>query len=210
LLVTHEDDTPDKLKGFKSSTRYGQLLGLIMGAEDEYRDVDKTDDFGPIDYDFKGAAAYIKSTGKSSRDATVWQGTSWVFRGVATIMRRQGTSEARLLRDARLRIVPVMFLGANGEVQDKGSSRGQAAVASTPNSTAPISAEAVADTLPPGTDPALVENLVRLLGVSSSHTEFMRNAVGLEGVKGDNDVTARVMDEADGPWSVKAGSKAGS
>ena len=193
--VTHEDDTEAKPRKFRGDSRLGQILSLIRGAKDEYKDVAhySLDNTQP-DYDMSPAMKWVRETGfKDTRYARGWEGSTWRFAGVATDVGGD--------REPRLKSYPVAFLGA-GEVNGDNGGSGSG-VAHTPSSTEPVDRAALSNTLPADTSADVVENLARVLDAASSHTEFLRNAVALPGVKGNDALTQAIMDEANGPWGLK-------
>jgi hypothetical protein len=191
-VVTHEDDSETKPRKFRGDSRLGQILALIRGDKGEYKDVDhySMDNTHP-DYDMTPALKWVRDTGfKNTRNARGWEGSVWRFAGVAT---KTGNSD----REPRVKSYPVAFLGSGD------TNGGESAVAHTPSSTEPVDRAALSKTLPSDTPADVVEELARLVEAASSHTEFMRNAVALPGVKGKDDLTKAIMDEQGGPWSRK-------
>jgi hypothetical protein len=94
----------------------------------------------------------------------------------------------------------VAYLGYD---PDAAAEAGSGAPGAAGEDQVPIDAGDVANTLPAHTEPGLVDDLAKLVSVSASHTEFMRNALQIEKVKGDDELKKKVMDAEEGPWSVK-------
>lgn len=193
--LVHEDDTAEKKRGFKPTSRYGQFLGLCFGREDEYKDIDKTDNVSkPVEYDMSSAAKFVRNEVGNPRDAEKWIGSQWRFRGLGTQMRNVR------LRDVRIRPYPVAYLGTNGENGGGGSEGVQE---SGQESVGSLDPAVVAQLLPANTTPETVETLTKLIEVSNSHTAFLRQALVIPEVRSNDDLSKAISDEAGGPWKVK-------
>lgn len=168
---------------------YGRMLSLVSGRVDTYETeegvaVPDDEDGGPLVVDFHGARQALMEQGATdARDATIWQGTQWEFRGL-------WLPYGGDIKQKRPKILPVIFRGIEG-----GS-------AATRMSEEELTA-AVGAVLPTESD-ELVEKVAKLVATSTSHAAFAKNALRLDGVEGA--VKDAVMDEHTGPWSVKSGS----
>jgi hypothetical protein len=211
--VRHEDDPGDDAveRGeakpilFRTNSNFGKFLGLITGKNDAYRG-----DFGEavaldggdsdVNYDFSNLPSYMRRNKLTdTRESKIWQGLRFEFRGLGIKYRStQG--------DPRMRALPVRYLGTDTTDAGVAVSPDSSAEASTPRS-GPVTAETVSKLLPSDTPPDLVESITTLVSTSASHTEFMRNALMLDGVKGDEEINkvvkAAVMSEHEGPWAAR-------
>lgn len=211
-LVRHEDDPGDEAieagRGkpilFKGSSLYGKFLGLCTGKYDSYYtqtpidplvdDLVVLDDGPPLEYDMTGVAANFRERGieADSRDASLWVGQRFLFRGTGFVYRQtKGTPP--------FRATPFAWLGYDPNASDSAVSSPENA--STGGVT--VVPAQVALALPEGTSDDVVATVTQLVNSASSHTQFMRNALKLDEIKGDADIKAKVMDADAGPWAVK-------
>lgn len=202
-IVRHEDDTEDKEKSFKSSSFYGQVIGLIIGKQDKYKGAKITvkDGGEDVDYDMTGALKYLVDNDIADpRDATIWVGTQWRNRGLAFDYSR-GKKDDDDEREVRARSVPTAFLGVDEEI-----AQGRSAPASTTDTVVTnVTTNTIIATIPTQ-DPISedqADELIQLLTTSANHSQFMRSALMLDWVKEDDVIKGAVMDKAAGPWSLK-------
>lgn len=202
-IVRNEDDTEDKEKSFKSSSFYGQVIGLIIGKQDKYKGAKITvkDGGEDVDYDMTGALKYLVDNDIADpRDATIWVGTQWRNRGLAFDYSR-GKKDDDDEREVRARSVPTAFLGVDEEVA--GGRRTPAPPTDTVVTN--VTTNTIIATIPTQ-DPISedqADELLKLVLTSANHSQFMRSALMLEWVKEDDVVKGAVMDKAHGPWSLK-------
>lgn len=210
-FVEHEDAASDeevaagtaKPLYIKGSSMYGKFLGLTNGNYESYYTQTPVDpmvdepvvlDDGPEpDYDLTGVRQEMNRLGrKDPRRADIWVGFQFEFRGLGFKYRQtKGTPG--------MNAVPVRFLGFDPEAHIDGS--GAAGEAQSSNGS--VDPASVSLSLPDDTEAGLVDDIVKLVEVSSSHTEFMKQALVLDGVKTNNGVKSAVMDAENGPWSKK-------
>jgi hypothetical protein len=204
LILRHKDDPGDeaveagKAKPilFKEDSAYGMLLALIRGARKDWETQGNTplvlDGGGKVEYDMRGLAAWFRQNGVyDSRDASIWVGHKFLFRGLGLIYRNtKGKPGATAM--------PVKWLGY-GDVSDSPSSTAAAQGASS----APLDPADVAGTLPPHTAPELVEQVASLASNATSFNDFRKQALMLPEVKEDEELRNVIMDQSNGPWSVR-------
>lgn len=207
INIRHEDDADDvddagsvsKPMRIKGNSGLGQFLGLITGSRKVYstqygqpKVMDGGED--PPTYDLTGCADYLRENGISdSRDRTIWLGTQYHFRGLGMKYNED--------REPWMNPLPVEFLGVDKEVAsgvidpDYSPEPSQAASA--------IPVESVATLLPTDAEPATVEAVTSLVNASKSFNKFMKDALLLDGVEPGTELGDAVMDENNGPWSLK-------
>lgn len=204
LVLRHKDDPGDELVEagkakpilFREDSGYGTFLSIIRGAKKGYdtkKGAPKVMDGGPknLDYDFKGLANWFRTNGVTdSRNLDIWVGHSFLFRGLE--LQFGGNFEAST------KPLPVAWLGYSEDVDSPNSSAGGASSAPTQ-----VDPADVAVTLPPDTAPEVVDQLAQLVTVSANHSQFMKNALVVDGVGDNSEVKAAVMDQANGPWSAR-------
>lgn len=207
--VRHEDDPGEEAiekEGkkpilFKGSSLYGKFVGLCNGKYYSFHTQTPIDplvgepvvlDDGPEpEYDLAGVRGNFSQRGVTAdpRTASIWIGMQFLFRGLGFPYRQtKGTPG--------FRATPVAFLGYDADASDSAPSGSEQAGE-------PIDPQVVAGTLPAHTEPALVDDLAKLVGSATSHTEFMKMALKMDNVKGDPEIKAAVMNSVDGPWSAK-------
>lgn len=215
-LVRHEDDPGDeavesgKAKPifFKAGSALAKFVGLCTGRYDSYYTglpVDPLveepmvlDDGGPVEYGLYPVRANFADRGvvADSRDASIWIGMKFRFRGLGFSYRQTKGVPPFTVR-------PVYFLGYEEIAPDAGRN----GVPSASGAGVVVSAADVASALPEGlvgeVDEVACDEVATLLSSASSHTEFMRGALRTEMSKSNADVKAWFMDE-DGAWAVKA------
>lgn len=224
VMVENKDDPSTEMLGkgsakpiqFKGSSFYGKFLGLCSG---KYNDGDGyytqthvdpmtgppelLDDGDDVEWNLGEVRAFMARKHANPRNASTWVGTKWRTRGF-------GFRYSRPPVLSGMKVVPVAFLGVDDAVA-AAHTPGQSSqdAASGPADTSGLAVpELVATTLPSDVDTGLVDQLAGLVTTSGSHTEFMRNALNLDGVKSVPEVKAAVMSAAEGPWSVKGKSVA--
>lgn len=211
-IVRHEDDPGDEAVDagrakpilFKGSSMVGKFVGLCTGKYESYYtqsaidplvdDLVVLDDGPPVEYDLAGVRGNFSQRGivADPRDASIWTGMKFLFRGVGFVYRMtRGTPG--------FRATPVAFLGFDPDAHEDGSSSTEKASPAGPV----VSADDVAEALPEGTEPAVVNKVTDLVNNNDTHTSFMRAALKIPEVKGNADIKAKVMDADAGPWAVK-------
>lgn len=207
--VEHEDAAPDeeveagnaKPIVFKGGSMYGKFLGLVNGKYESYYTGTPVDpmveepkvlDDGPEPmYQLWEARADLAKHGLGDpRDASIWRGTRWEFRGLGFMYRQT--------KVPGFKAVPVTYLGYTDPSQLNQEGAGEPVSGGRD-----VDPQEVSLTLPAGTEPALVERLTKTLSASSSHTEFMKEALKLEEVKTNPEVKSAVMNAENGPWGLK-------
>lgn len=199
--VRHEDDdesAPDDDADFKASSGYGQLVALCIGKRKEWkaREVIVMDGGDEVEYDFSGVTDYMRANDYDDpREAGIWVGTKWLFRGLALIY-NEGD-------EPRTTPKPVAFLGTSDAPT---GSTGGAGKASSAKGKVEVDPEDVGNKLvEAGAEPTdeQVEQLAKLLETSPNHAAFARNALAIVG--NDEALRAAVMDQGSGAWSVRGG-----
>lgn len=179
---------------------YGKFLTLTRGANDNYYtsegEAEVLDGGEEVDFDLVGVRNYFRKLGITDpRKASIWNNNVFRFRGLGLKYNRD--------QKPRLKALPVAWLGTLEDYEAKTGivvgtgTDGNVKVGGT------AEAENVAATLPSDTEPATVETLTQLVNSSSSHTEFMKNALKLPEVRGNQPITDAIMNEGEGPWSAK-------
>lgn len=196
--VRHDDDDPDNPdadKDFDVRSAYGQLIALCVGKRKEWkaRRVEPLDGGGPVEYDFDGVRDYMRANDLDDpREAGVWTGTRWLFRGLGFQYNRD---DDELIFSVR----PVAFLGAGDNVKPSGSSGpGRVEIVE-------ISADDVSSLLAQrdiGVTEELAGQIAKLVVTSSNFAAFGRNALALAGPS-DEGLKTAIMDQAAGPWSLR-------
>ena len=212
VMVSHTDDpSEEKLEKelakpiqFKGSSLYGKFLGLCSGKYKTYytqTNVDPMvgpvkvlDDGDKIDWDLGTVRSVLARKKANPRDASIWKGVVFRFRGVGLPYRQDRDNP-------RFKVLPVAFIG---EDQDAAAAYdgGSAGRGGTSSAGQPSSPRLVAETLP-GASAELVETITGLVDSSETFTLFRRNTLNLPEVKADSEIKAAVMNETGGPWSVK-------
>jgi hypothetical protein len=211
-IVRHEDDPGDeaveagraKPIRFKGSSLLGKFAGLCTGKYESYYtqtaidplvdDLVVLDDGPELEYDLAGVRGNFTQRGviADPRDASIWTGMRFLFRGVGFVYRQtRGTPG--------FRATPFVFLGYDPEASDSAPSSTESASSAGPV----VEPSDVALALPEGTDEKLVGQLTDMVNSSKTHTAFMRLALKLPEVKGNEEVKAKVMDAEAGPFAVK-------
>jgi hypothetical protein len=212
-LVENKDDPPEeKLKAgkakpiqFKGSSFYGKFLGLCGGKYDSYYTqtvVDPMtapptvlDDGDKVEYDLAEVRALLARRHANPRNASIWVGFRWRCRGL-------GFYYSRPPQLSGMKVCPVAFLGIDEAVASAHTPGQTSLSGAAPADQVVVHPELVSATLP-GASAALVEDLTKLIGTSGSHVEFMRNALNIDEVKGDDGLKAAVMDAKEGPWAQR-------
>ena len=178
---------------------YGKYLTLTRGANDNYYtsegEAEILDGGDEIEIDLVGIRNYFRKQGITDpRKASIWNGHVFLFRGLGLKYNRD--------QKPRLKALPVKWLGTleDYEAQTGVSVKTEGGVTKVGGT---AEAENVATTLPTDTAPEVVEMLTQVVNSSSSHTEFMKTALKLPEVRGNEDLTSAIMNEAEGPWSAK-------
>lgn len=191
--VRHKDAASDeeveagtaKPKLFRSDSVYGRFVAMIIGKFSDWGDQEILDDGGEIVVDLDAVSKFLTDhRTPDPRDAKVWEGIQWEFRG----MGRSWTDRQGKEMPAHMKALPVRMLGAND-------------VAETSSPDAPFIDNAADLWGAAGADVPTLSTLTALRNAASSHTEFMKNAALLPAVK-DNEALLKVIEEnTDGPWS---------
>lgn len=205
--IEHEDAASDeeiaagnaKPVPFGGGSLYGKFLGLVNNKYTSYFtdspvdpmvDEPKVLDDGPEpEYQLYGARAKLQQLGRNDpREAGIWVGFQWEFRGLGFWYRST--------KRPGFGVVPVTYVGFNEDTPS-------VAPGAPEQAGSVVDAADVAARLPGDTEPGLVEQLAKLVSVSASHTEFMKQALVITEVKGDDAIKAAVMDSENGPWATK-------
>lgn len=204
FILRHKDDPGDeaveneKAKPilFKETSQYGSFLSMVRGARPNYdtrQGAPKVMDGGPknIAYDLTGLAKWFRANSVyDSRDTRIWIGHRFLFRGLE--LDYGGNFQAST------RPLPVAWLGHDDGVDSPINSAGAGT-----SEVAQVEPADVAATLPPSTSPELVEQVTALVGSAANFNQFMKNALVLDEVKADEELKTKIMDQSDGPWSVR-------
>lgn len=208
--VRHKDDDPDadesdpeyKPKRFKASCMLGQFLGLVTGQQETYRArkgvrVMDGGDEDELTYDMTPAKDYLIEHGFGDpRDASIWVGTQWRSRGL-------GLDYGNDDMEVRAKALPVMFLGVDPEVRAEADAGVTPSATGAPEARGGVTASDVQAGAPFTLGDSEAEALARLVTTSTSHPQFMRQALALPFVKEDDAVKAWVQDADGGAYTLK-------
>jgi hypothetical protein len=188
--VEFQDDPT--VEEFVNNSLYGKIVNLVAGETDTYPGANVMDGGPELEVAFGGVGEYMAQHGHDDpRDARIWEGMIFEFRGVGFKYRNQD--------EMRMKPVPARFIGVgegDGLDSDGPSEPAEAVQEATRTDTTQAWVEAGASDDTAGT-------LAQLVRTSGSHSAFARNALVLDDVKSDDKLKAAVMDEANGPWSAR-------
>jgi hypothetical protein len=194
--VRHKEDTGEgRPRTFDLKSKMGQLLGLINGKRQAWKaDEVIVMDGGDVEveYDMTPCAAYFaEQEFTDPRQAGIFNGTRWLFRGLGMKYNpRKGETE----RDVRSKPHPVQFLGTSDTPLE-------------PTATKPGGPEVDQGILSEilfGADTDLwiteevVENVAQLLRTATNHSQFARNVIAAY-----PELQPVAMDKANGLWSAR-------
>lgn len=201
-FVEHEDDTEDNIIKFKGQSGIGKILSMVAGkGKDALGQFKVEDGGGDVQVDFSGLKEYFQAekVGMGEvRDARIWQGLVFEFRGLAFPTRDNA--------NPRMKAIPVRFIGVDSEdnpltteaIQEKmsqgkggghgrrGGSGRQAAADKPPSQ----------HWLDAGADKSTAKQLDKLAHTAKDYAGFATNAVLLKAVKDSEGLLAAVNDEA--------------
>ncbi len=191
----HEDGPSDedvesgkaKPKLFRTDSTYGRLIALSVGKVGEWPNLDVMDDGDDVEVELVTLGKFLSEhRTPDPRDAKIWEGCQFEFRGLG----RGWTNKQGQVMEARMKAYPVKFLGAVD-------------VAATADAPAPDPGTPGLDQawINAGADSGAVATLNALANAASSHTEFMKNAVLLPAVSGNEALLDVIGGQTNGPWS---------
>jgi hypothetical protein len=191
-LVEHDDDTESFKKKFHGNTALMRFVYLISGQNSEYEGAVVLDGDGDLPaVDLRGVQDIHRQHKVTSlRDATVWDGLIFEFRGV-------GFPSKQNPKPANPKPVPVRYMGYSEDgVVDLSKISG---VVSTRNPTearssglGTLTPEQTEPWTAAGAEPATVSTLTKLWAGSKDLDAFTRNAMMLPAVKDNDALTAAV------------------
>lgn len=178
----------DGLEMFKASSAYGKVIGLVAGKASDYgSNAEAMDGDGKIVADLSGVAKHMQTNGfDDPRVASIWDGLTFEFRGIG--FRYRGSKEEPFQN-----VLPVRLMdGSTPEPAAKSTGKASAKAAKDPVDTVPTWAGA-------GADDDTANTLNDLANSAKNHSEFAKNALLLETVKGSDSLRDAVMDSTNFP-----------
>lgn len=212
--VRHEDAPSDeeiiaaqgrlKPKKFSPSSTYGQYLSNVTGVKNGYRAKEiRILDGGPeLQVALKDVGEFLRAHGRTdARDASVWEGFQFQFRGVGFVY---DTKDPKPDDELFMNVVPVACTGYPDSSVEPGTApaaSGASSPAADGTGEAPQSPQGfvLAAARAAGADEATLTTLSKLAHAASSHAEFMGNAMLLPAVKDNEAVRAAVATDP-GSW----------